>query len=144
MRTLAGSDLAVAWFPPMLTTRPFLSHASTAARLLVLLALLLALAGCGPKLEREAVVDPQLRSQALIDSGNASYKRADFASAATRYASAASVKPDDPAAYYGLGMALAKLGRDDDARIAYAKAREIVQRSGSRDTLPAGHPTTGR
>lgn len=102
----------------------------------------LAVASCGSKLEREAVVDPQLRSQALIDSGNASFRRDDFANAAKRYASAASVKPDDPAAYYGLGMALAKLGRDDEARVAYAKARELAQRGST--SLPPGHPATGK
>ena len=120
----------------MVPTRLFLPAAFLAASL--------AIAGCGTKVEREAAADPQLRSQALIDSGNASYKRADFASAAKRYASAASVKPDDPAAYYGLGMALAKLGRDDDARVAYAKARELLQRSGGGDSLPAGHRASRR
>lgn len=34
-------------------------------------------------------------------------------------------KPDDPTAYYGLGLALAKLGRDDEARDAYARARSL-------------------
>jgi Flp pilus assembly protein TadD len=37
------------------------------------------------------------------------------------------VKPDDPAAYYGMGMALSKLGRDEEARKAYAKARDLAQ-----------------
>lgn len=71
-------------------------------------------------------VDPLARSQALIDSGNVAFRAGDFTSAAKRYASAAVVKPDDPAAFYGLGMALAKLGRDDEARVAYAKARSLA------------------
>jgi Flp pilus assembly protein TadD len=69
------------------------------------------------------------RSQALIDSGNVLYRAKDFANAAKRYGAAAVVKPDDPAAYYGLGMALAKLGRDDDARTAYTRARELAQQA---------------
>ncbi|MEO5989782.1 MAG: tetratricopeptide repeat protein [Candidatus Eisenbacteria bacterium] len=75
-------------------------------------------------------IDPQVRSQALIDSGNAAYKAKDFAGAAKRYASAVSVAPGDPAAHYGLGMALAKLGRDDEARAAYARAREMARALG--------------
>jgi Flp pilus assembly protein TadD len=46
------------------------------------------------------------------------------------------VKPDDPAAYYGMGMALTKLGKDEEARRAYAKARELAQRTNT----PAGTP----
>jgi len=65
------------------------------------------------------------RAQALIDSGSAAFRTGDFAMAAKRYASAAVVNPDDPAAYYGLGMALARLGRDDEARVAYARAKEL-------------------
>jgi Flp pilus assembly protein TadD len=71
-----------------------------------------------------------LRSQALIDSGNAAFRVKDFDAAARRYASAVAIQPDDPAAYYGLGMALSRLGRDDEARVAYAKARELAARAG--------------
>jgi Flp pilus assembly protein TadD len=77
------------------------------------------------------------RSQALIDSGNVAYRAGDFEDAARRYASAAVAKPDDPAAYYGLGMALAKLGRDDEARTAYARARALA---GTAATDTAAHP----
>ena len=31
------------------------------------------------------------------------------------------------AAWFGLGMALSKLGRDDDARTAYARARAVAE-----------------
>ena len=77
-----------------------------------------------------------LRSQALIDSGSAAYRAGDFAAAAKRFASAAVVSPEDPAAFYGLGMALAKLGRDDEARVAYAKARELSRGELDAETMP--------
>ena len=114
----------------MTTRRPLFA-------LLALLALL-ALPACSPKRRAPAPApDPQARSQALIDSGNVAFKAKDFETSAKRYASAVAVKPDDPAAYYGLGMALSRLGRDDEAREAYAKARALMARSG--DSLPAGH-----
>ena len=84
-----------------------------------------------------ATMAPLERAQALIDSGNASFRRSEFENAAKRYASATLVKPDDPAAFYGLGMALAKLGRDDDARAAYAKARSLAGAAG--DSIVGGH-----
>jgi Flp pilus assembly protein TadD len=71
--------------------------------------------------------DPQARSQALIESGNQAFSAGNYGLAARRYAAAAVIKQDDPAAYYGLGMALAKLGRDEDARAAYAKARQLTR-----------------
>ena len=112
----------------MTRTRVLLAAACLAATLL---------AGCGKPAPTVSPTEAQqLRSQALIDSGNASFRSGDFAGAAKRYASAAVVKPDDPAAFYGLGMALAKLGRDDDARVAYGKARALAGKpAGSR--LPA-------
>lgn len=112
-------------------------------RTLVLLVALVALhavaLSCSPKSETlpAANLDPAARAQALIDSGNASFRRADYENAAKRYASATLVKQDDPAAFYGLGMALAKLGRDDDARAAYAKARALSGSAG--DSVFGGH-----
>jgi Flp pilus assembly protein TadD len=73
----------------------------------------------------DSAATAKARAQALIDAGSAAFRAGDFAASAKRYASAVVVSPDDPAAYYGLGMALSKLGRDDDARVAYAKAREL-------------------
>jgi Flp pilus assembly protein TadD len=84
-----------------------------------------------------AAATSQLRSQALIDSGNAAMRSKDFDGAARRYASAAAVKPDDPAAWYGLGMALSRLGRDNEAREAYAKARALAGRPADTTSIPA-------
>ena len=67
------------------------------------------------------------RSQQLIDSGNAAYRQGDYRLAVRRYAAAAVERKDDPAAYYGMGMALAKLGRDEEARAAYQRARDLTQ-----------------
>lgn len=79
---------------------------------------------------------PGLRAQALIDSGNAAYRAGDYTAAAKRFASAVVVSPEDPAAFYGLGMALAKLGRDDEARAAYARSRELSRGEVHDDDMP--------
>lgn len=93
--------------------------------ILLALTLLLATGACARKAPTPDT--SRARSQALIDAGNAAFKQGDFDGAAKRYASAAVVSPRDPAAFYGLGMALGKLGRDDEARQAYAKARELYR-----------------
>ena len=93
------------------------------------------LAGCAPSTPPP---DPRAeafrRSQVLIDSGNVAYRAGDYENAARRYASAAVAQPDDAAAHYGLGMSLAKLGRGDEARVAYAKARALAGAAATRDT----------
>jgi len=68
------------------------------------------------------------RAQALIDAGNEAYRSADYRLAARRYAAAAVVRKDDPAAYFGMGMALSKLGRHEEAHAAYERARELAQK----------------
>ena len=102
-----------------------LAHGVWAALLVVSLG---ACSRGGTSRSNPAPVDPAVRGQALIDAGNQAFRAGDFRLAARRYAAAAVEKPDDAAAYYGLGMALAKLGRDEDARTAYAKARELAHR----------------
>jgi Flp pilus assembly protein TadD len=99
---------------------------------------LLALAACARN-DKPAVAPAEathVRAQALIDSGSSAFRNGDYAAAAKRYASAAVVSPEDPAAYYGLGMALAKLGRDDEARVAYARARELSRGELDQETIP--------
>lgn len=100
------------------------------------LLLSLGLSACSPA-AKTPPPDPQMRSQALIDSGNVAFKAKDFEGAARRYASAVAIRPDDPAAHYGLGMALSRLGRDDEAREEYARARALLGRSG--DSLATPH-----
>lgn len=96
-------------------------------------ALALLPAGCGSHPPRIVNNDPAVRSQELIDAGNDAYRHHDWKLAAERYGAAAVVKKDDPAAYFGLGMALKALGRDDEARAAYAHARELAQRARTRE-----------
>jgi Flp pilus assembly protein TadD len=81
------------------------------------------------------------RAQQLIDSGNAAYRQGDYRLAVKRYAAAAVERKDDPAAYYGMGMALGKLGRDEEARQAYQRARDLMSQGGGPPTgVPAKHP----
>lgn len=113
-----------------------------ASRAAMLASLILIAAGCGRQEPATgASQDPQQRAQELIEAGNSAYRAGNHGLAARRYAAAAVVKKDDPAAYYGMGMALSKLGRDEEARKAYAKARELAQAAGPPDTAasPPGH-----
>jgi len=103
-------------------------HHGRAARHGIALALVLIAAGCGGAKQATAPVDATERAQLLIESGNQAYSGGNYGLAARRYAAAAVIREDDPAAYYGLGMALSKLGRDEDARAAYAKARELSRK----------------
>lgn len=116
-------------------------------RLSAFAGLLLVLTGCGggPP-ARQA--DPSARAQALIEAGNQAYRAGDFELAARRFGAAAVIKTDDAAAYYGLGMALTRLGRDEDARVAYGRARRLTQEQTLRemdeaaraDSVPPEHP----
>lgn len=107
---------------------------------LVLLVVLIA--GCGDRekqaAERRAKEESDLRarSQALIDNGNQAYRAGDYSLAARRYAAAVNIDDQDPAAFYGLGMALAKLGKDEEARSMYSRARQLVrQQNAVRDSV---------
>jgi|SRR5689334_12745005 len=113
------------------TRAPVRVHAASPVLVALLAVSIAAGAGGCSRSAPPAPAPAGLRSQALIDSGNASFSRGDYPSAAKRYASAAVVQPDDPAAFYGLGMALSRLGRGDEARIAYAKARALAAAQGT-------------
>ncbi len=103
------------------------------ARVSLLALLVLAAAGCGDRAKQAAAkrdqeaADLRLRSQALIENGNQAYRAGDYSLAARRYASAVNIDENDPAAFYGLGMALAKLGKDEEARTMYSRARKLVR-----------------
>jgi Flp pilus assembly protein TadD len=101
--------------------------AARGAALSCLLIPSLLLAGCGRGQGAAAAKDPAQRAQELIDSGNQAFRAGNYGLAARRYAAAAVERKDDPAAYYGMAMALSKLGRDEEARKAYAKAGELAQ-----------------
>lgn len=85
-----------------------------------------AIAGCAAGPDSEPA-SPEVRAQTLVEEGNKAYESGDYRLAARRYAAAAVVRKDDPAAYYGLGMALSKLGRDEEARTAYARAKALTR-----------------
>jgi Flp pilus assembly protein TadD len=104
------------------------------ACLALLVTLLLGvLVGCGrrasdssPAGSSAALATPgRARSQAFIQAGNEAYRAGDFELALKRYAAAAIADPKDPAAYFGMGMTFTKLKREDEARAAYAKARQL-------------------
>ena len=111
---------------------PPIGRAGRVARAFALV-LLLVVAGCGDRAKQAAekqakeVSDLRARSQALIENGNQAYRAGDFSLAARRYAAAAVLDENDPAAFYGLGMALSKLGKDEDARSMYSRARQLVR-----------------
>jgi Flp pilus assembly protein TadD len=96
-------------------------------------ALILLAAGCGDRQKQAAerhareVEDLRARSQALIENGNQAYRAGDYSLAARRYAAAVNIDENDPAAFYGLGMALAKLNKDEQARMMYSRARQLVR-----------------
>ena len=93
------------------------------------LALALAsVAGCAARDPERDASDALARNQALIVAGNQAYRSGKYELAAKRYAAAAVAKKDDPAAYFDMGMALARLGRIDDARAAYTRSRELARR----------------
>ena len=117
---------------------------SMALALAVMFALALGSWGCSkPAPKTEA--DRAARAQQLIDAGNDAYHQGDYRLAVRRYAAAAVVRKDDPAAYYGMGMALSKLGRDEEARAAYQRARDLTQAAGGKPAggaadVPPEHP----
>src|SRR5262249_42478622 len=81
--------------------------------------------GCAPR-ERDAS-RALARNQALIRAGSQAYRSGRYQLAARRYAAAAVAKKDDPAAYFGMGMALARLGRIEESRAAYTRSRELAR-----------------
>lgn len=106
---------------------------SACGRLALLTLLTLLLAGCGGGGLRPGATtaghDAQARerSQAFIDAGNQAYQAGDYPLALKRYAAAAVADPQDPAAYFGMGMTFTRLKREDEARAAFARARALAE-----------------
>src|SRR5262249_58033508 len=92
--------------------------------------------GCAPR-EPDASL-ALARNQALIVAGNQAYRSGKYELAAKRYAAAAVAKQDDPAAYFGMGMALARLGRIEEARAAYTRSRELARQRPRRQRRARG------
>jgi len=94
-------------------------------------------AGCAARPSPERVAEEAAaRNQALIAAGNQAYRSHDYELAAKRYAAAAVAKKDDAAAFFGMGMALSKLGRINEARAAYARSRELSRQRPRRRRRP--------
>ena len=119
-----------------------MSRAARLARIAALAALVVTCGCSAPEPKAQAGQGTQERAQQLIDAGNDAFRTGNYGLAARRYAAAAVVKKDDPAAYYGMGMALSKLGRDEEARKAYAKARELAQNAPPTSGNVTGAPPT--
>ena len=98
-----------------------------AIRMATLIAVACALASGCTAAKPPRAIDTAARAQQLIEAGNVAYRQGDYRLAVKRYSAAAVERQDDPAAYYGMGMALGKLGRDEDARKAYQRARDLTQ-----------------
>lgn len=91
--------------------------------------------GCSRPSTRDTAASPpggatadapgRARSQAFIEAGNQAYRANDFELALKRYAAAAVADPRDPAAYFGMGMTFTRLKREDEARAAFSKARQL-------------------
>jgi Flp pilus assembly protein TadD len=84
-------------------------------------------AGCAARDPARDQSEALARNQALIVAGNQAYRSGKYQLAAKRYAAAAVAKKDDAAAYFGMGMALARLGRIEEARAAYTRSRELAR-----------------
>ena len=96
------------------------------ARLPAVLLLAALAAGCAPaRPAPDAAEAAAARFRTLIEEGDRLYLEGDFRMAARRYAAASAIAPDEPAVHQGLGAALARLGRDEEARAAFARAKEL-------------------
>lgn len=92
------------------------------------------LSGCLPDDQRtdsvessaavRAALPPELLAQ--IDSGNAAYRRGDFAAAVESFDAVTAAAPDDPTGWFGLYMAHQSLGNAAAADSAIAIARSLA------------------
>jgi tetratricopeptide (TPR) repeat protein len=73
--------------------------------------------------------DPFRTSNSNVERGNASLEQGKFKEALSAYDRAAKELPDEPGVQYNRGVALAKLGRFDEARQALLKATAATDRA---------------
>src|SRR5438093_1442078 len=79
--------------------------------------------------------DPALRSPAVAGSPRAAAIDTGLAEeAVAEYREAVRLKPDYTAAYRGLGRALERAGRLDEARAAYGRGLEVARQTGDLQT----------
>lgn len=85
--------------------------------------------------------------RAALDSGNAAYRRDDFAAAREHYLRATQLGPDQSAAWFGLSMVERELGNIAAADSAMQRVQSLAPGaslvhpdSQVADSLPPGHP----
>jgi len=114
--------------------RSRLGRRLAAAALIALIAV--GLAACG-RTARAPQPSNAERARTFLEAGNRAFRAGDFALAARRYAAASVLDPEEPACYVGLGMALGRLHRSEEARAAFAYARQLAaKRDSARGAAP--------
>lgn len=68
---------------------------------------------------------PFEKNHPLVDQGTAAYDQNRFDEALEKFDAAAQERPSDPRVQYDRGLALHKLGRNEEARAAFERAREL-------------------
>lgn len=78
--------------------------------------------------DRRAIELDGMNVMAHWNLGDALYGKGDYEGSASSHRRALEISPNYTNAYYGLGNALTKLGRADEAKLAYEKARDPSKR----------------
>lgn len=73
-------------------------------------------------------MNPFEKNHPQVEEGTEAYERQDFEHALEKYEAAAKERPQDARVQYDRGLALHKLGRDDEAKSALQKALELDQK----------------
>ncbi|MEW5743736.1 MAG: tetratricopeptide repeat protein, partial [Myxococcota bacterium] len=68
---------------------------------------------------------PFEKNHPLVDEGTSAYERQEFDKALEKFDAAQKERPQDPRVQYNRGLALHKLGRNDEARAALNRALEL-------------------
>lgn len=73
-------------------------------------------------------MNPFEKNHPQVEQGTEAYEHQDFEHALEKYEAAAKERPQDARVQYDRGLALHKLGRDDEAKSAFQKALELDQK----------------